>query len=388
VTVTVAAVNDAPVGNNQSVTTNEDAAKSGTVTATDVDNSASSLTYAKVTDAAHGTVTVNPNGFYTYTPAPNYHGTDSFTFKANDGSLDSAPATVTITVNPVNDTPAAVADTAGTNEDNAVTVSVLANDNGLGDGPVTVAIATPPASGTATVNPAENTVTYTPPADFNGTATFTYTVTDADTPTGQSSTATVTVTVNPVNDEPTASGTSISTNEDTPSSGTLSAADADADPLTYSVTDAPDHGTLAVNASTGSYIYTPTADYHGSDSFSFQVSDGTASSDTATVAVTVNPVNDNPNAADDAVASAGGAVNFDVKANDTDVDDTDVSAHTVTLLTATDLGTISCTSVGACTYTPDAALAPGTYTDSFQYQLSDPSGGVDAATVTITITKS
>ena len=104
VTITIAAVNDAPVANAQNVTTNEDTARSVTLTATDVEGSA--LTYTVVAGPAHGTLTGTPPAL-TYTPAANYSGADSFTFKANDGALDSNVATVSITVTAVNDAPVA-----------------------------------------------------------------------------------------------------------------------------------------------------------------------------------------------------------------------------------------------------------------------------------------
>jgi len=97
----VTAVNDPPISNALSIAANEDMAQSGTLTASDIDSP--QLTYAKASNPTNGTVTVNPNGTFTYTPALNFNGTDSFTFKARDGSLDSTAATVTITVNAVND---------------------------------------------------------------------------------------------------------------------------------------------------------------------------------------------------------------------------------------------------------------------------------------------
>src|SRR5207249_5336149 len=99
VSLTVSVVNDAPVANAQSVTLAEDASKAITLSATDVDGDA--LTYSIVAGPAHGTLSgVAPN--MTYTPAANYNGPDSFTFKANDGTVDSASATVGVTVAPVN----------------------------------------------------------------------------------------------------------------------------------------------------------------------------------------------------------------------------------------------------------------------------------------------
>ncbi len=104
-TINITAVNDAPVATAASFTTNEDTAYTGTLVATDVDNA--SLTYSINTAPSHGTVTItnSSTGAYTYTPTANYNGTDSFTFKASDGSLTSAAATVNVTVTAVNDAP-------------------------------------------------------------------------------------------------------------------------------------------------------------------------------------------------------------------------------------------------------------------------------------------
>jgi VCBS repeat-containing protein len=103
VNLTVTAVNDTPVATGGSLSTTEDTQATGTLTATDVDNA--NLTYAVVTQPANGSVNLGANGAYTYTPAANFNGSDSFTFKANDGSADSNTATVTITVSAVNDAP-------------------------------------------------------------------------------------------------------------------------------------------------------------------------------------------------------------------------------------------------------------------------------------------
>ena len=104
VSISVNAVNDVPVSNAQSVSTDEDAPKVITLNGSDVDGEFSS--YTIVTNPAHGTVSgTGPN--LTYTPSANYNGSDSFTFKVNDGTVDSATATVSITVNAVNDVPIA-----------------------------------------------------------------------------------------------------------------------------------------------------------------------------------------------------------------------------------------------------------------------------------------
>ena len=147
---------------------------------------------------------------------------------------------------------------------------------------------------TSTAGGAGNMMTYTPSENFNGTDSFTFSVSDGT----LLDTATVSVTVTSVADAPVASDDSVSTDEDTQYSGTLSASDGDDDALTYSVVTDPSNGTLSItNTSTGDYTYDPTANYHGSDSFTFSASDG-ALSDTSTVVVTINSVNDAPVASD------------------------------------------------------------------------------------------
>ena len=107
-TIAVTAVNDAPVAQAGSASGNEDTTIFGNAVATDADNSAAQLTYSLVGangGATHGTVALNPDGSFTYAPAADFNGTDSFSFKANDGALDSNTASVAITVAPVNDAP-------------------------------------------------------------------------------------------------------------------------------------------------------------------------------------------------------------------------------------------------------------------------------------------
>src|SRR5205807_1992795 len=125
VTLTVTAVNAAPVPGALPVSTKQDTAKAIGLTATDVDGDA--LTYAVVTAPAHGTLSgTAPN--LTYTPAAGYFGSDSFTFKANDGTVDSAAATVSVTVAHVNHAPVAAAQTVTTAEDTAKAVVLTATD--------------------------------------------------------------------------------------------------------------------------------------------------------------------------------------------------------------------------------------------------------------------
>ncbi len=125
VTLEVEVANDAPVAEAISASTNEDTNKSITLVGTDIDGD--SLTYTKVTDPAHGTVSF-AGSTASYTPESNYSGADSFTYLVNDNTVDSNTATVTINVTAVNDAPTANSTTATTDEDTAKAIILTATD--------------------------------------------------------------------------------------------------------------------------------------------------------------------------------------------------------------------------------------------------------------------
>src|SRR5207249_2728650 len=253
VSLTVTAVNDAPVANPQAVTTTEDTAKAIVLAATDVDGDA--LTYAIVVGPAHGALS-GTAPTVTYTPAANYNGPDSFTFKANDGTLNSNVATVTLTITPVNDTPVATAQSVTTNQDTAKAMTLAATD--VDGDTLTYAVVTAPAHGT--LSGVAPTVTYTPAAGYFGPDSFTFKANDG---TVDSSAATVTITVTAVNDPPLAANDSYAATEDTvltiAAPGVLANdSDVDGDPLTAVIVAGPAHGSVTLTAS-GSFTYTPAA---------------------------------------------------------------------------------------------------------------------------------
>src|SRR5207253_2871777 len=141
VTITVTAVNDAPVASDQAVTTDEDTTKAITLSATDIEGSA--LTYAVVSGPAHGTLSGSAPSLM-YTPAANYNGADSFTYTIDDGHGGTATATVSVAITAVNDAPVAGNDAATTAEDTAVTIVVLGNDTDVdGDTLAVTGVGTP-----------------------------------------------------------------------------------------------------------------------------------------------------------------------------------------------------------------------------------------------------
>ena len=383
--------NHAPVATNDTYVTAEDTtltvAPALGVLRNDTDADGNPLTAARVTGPAHGTLTLNANGSFTYTPGANFNGTDTFTYQASDGTAQSNTATVTITITPVNDAPVAGDDAYGTDEDTPRTVvapGVLANDSDLDGNPLTAVLATGPAHGTLTLN-GNGSFTYTPAANFNGTDTFTYRASDG---TAQSNTATVTITVTASSDAPVATDDAYITAEDTPlnvpAPGVLgNDTDPDGDQLSAWVGSGTSHGTLTLNAN-GGFAYTPDANYNGPDTFIYRANDGTLDSNLATVTITVTAVNDAPVATNDAyttdedtaltVAAPG------VLGNDSDLDSATLTAAVVAEPAH---GTLTLNSNGAFTYTP-AANYNGP--DTFTYHASDGSAQSNPATVTITVT--
>ena len=281
--VEVAPVNDAPIASAGSLSGDEDTALSGSVAATDVDGDA--LSFAIGTGAANGAAVVASNGDVTYTPDADFNGTDSFTYTVSDGNGGIATETVSVTVAPVNDAPVASAGSLSGDEDTALSGSVAATD--VDGDALTFAIGTGAANGAAVVA-SNGDVTYTPDADFNGTDSFTYTVSDGN---GGTANETVNVTVNRVNDLPIAAGLILMGDEDTLLSGIVTAADVDGDVLTFALESDATNGAATV-AANGDVTYTPNADFNGTDSFIYTVSDGNGGTTTETVQITVNEVPD------------------------------------------------------------------------------------------------
>ena len=179
--------NNQPLAGDDTPSTDEDTSVDINVLANDTDVDGDSLTITGVSDPAHGTAVINPDGTIKYTPDANYNGTDSFTYTVSDGQGGTDTATVTVSVNPVNDAPVAVDDSASTNEDSSINIDVLANDHDVDGDTLTVDSFTQPEHGTVTQNP-DGTLNYAPAADYNGSDSFTYTVSD-----GQGGTDTATV---------------------------------------------------------------------------------------------------------------------------------------------------------------------------------------------------
>ncbi len=260
----------------------------------DSDVDGDTLTIASVTSGTGGTAVLNANGTVTFTPNANFHGAASFTYTVSDGTATSNAATVTINVAAVNHAPVANADTLAATEDTPVSYTaaqLIGNDSDVDGDTLTIASVTSGTGGTAVLN-ANGTVTFTPNANFHGAASFTYTVSDG---TATSNAATVTINVAAVNHAPVANADTLAATEDTPVSYTAAQlvgndSDVDGDTLTIASVTSGTGGTAVLNAN-GTVTFTPNANFHGAASFTYTVSDGTATSNAATVTINVAAVN-------------------------------------------------------------------------------------------------
>ncbi len=378
----VTPVNDPPVAGADRAETDEDTPVDIEVLANDTDVDGDTLTVGRITAGpANGTATINADGTVAYTPNEDFNGTDSFDYQAADGNGGTDTATVTVRVNPVNDTPVAADDTAAVVEDaKASTLDVLANDiDGDGDRLRVVAVGDEATLGTVAIAKKGGGVTYTPNPDANGTDTFTYTVAD---PSGETSTATVTVEITPVNDAPVTEADEITTDEDAPVSFDPLAndSDADGDELTIVEVGEARSGAVTIDPGGRTLTYTPNPDANGGDRFTYTVTDGELTA-TATVTVTVEPVNDEPVATDDAATTAEDrAVRVNVLANDTDLDGDRLTVDAIVTGPANGTAEISDNQI---LYTPDLDFNGN---DTLVYRVADGNGGVAEATVALEVT--
>jgi hypothetical protein len=276
VSITVNAVNDAPVANDQAIAT-DGAAKAIALSASDVEGSA--LTYAIGSGPAHGTLSgIAPS--LTYTPAAGYTGADSFTFTANDGQASSNVATVFITVASASGTPMAYSQSVQLAEDTVVGIMLTGSDPQGHQ--LRFRIGQSPAHGK--LSGEAPSLKYTPDANYNGADSFTFYVVAGD---RVSNNAVVSIMTTPVNDSPIASRLKFMTTKGAGVTGRLAATDVDGDSLTYRVIDQPRKGHVIVTA-TGDFTFIPEPGANGEESFTYVANDGRADSNIGTVQIISN----------------------------------------------------------------------------------------------------
>jgi VCBS repeat-containing protein len=436
-TVTINAVNQAPTSTAPaSVTTNEDTTLSFTggnaLSVADVDSP--NLTVSL--NVAHGTLTLGTTTGLTFTtgngtantamtfsgtqaqinnalaslsfkPNPDFNGSDALGFSTSDGSLTTARS-VALTITPVADI---TADNVTTNEDSAISFNAITGTNGatadtFSDPGRTITSVTQGLHGTVSFT-AAGVLTYTPVASFYGSDSYSYTVSAG----GSTETASVTMTVVHVNHAPVANSDSFTVAEDATATINVRANDTDADndPLTVTQVNgqaisaggagiAITGGTITLGSGSD-LVYTPTAFYRGSTSFTYTVADPSGATSTATVTGTVTPVNHAPTVANDvATIDEDHGTSGNVLVNDSDPDGDPLTVASVNGNAANVGATVAGSNGGLFTIQSNGSYAFATNgqfvdlgagqsrTTSVTYVAGDGQGGTSTATITITVT--
>lgn len=381
-----------PTAVDDSASTAEDAPTKTEVTSND---STGDWPHSLAIDSppSHGDASPNGKDNITYTPAPNYHGSDSYIYNLCDKDGDCSSATVTINITPVNDAPAALGDSASTQVNTSVTVAVLDNDSDVdGDVLLLQSFDNTSAQGGTVIRfengtPADlsdDQITYTPATNFTGTDTFSYQVSDGI----ASASAQVTINVDgQANTSPTAADDAYTVQIN--NALTVSApgvlvndSDPDGDPLQADLASDPSNGTLTLNGD-GSFSYTPAANFYGTDTFTYRASDGVTTSNLATVTIEVLEGNVAPTAGEDNYSVLRNQV-LEVAApgvlqNDSDPNGDEIIAE---LDDKPDHGTLVLNPDGSFTYTADTGFLGA---DIFRYRASDGSVDSNRAQVTISV---
>ncbi len=379
VNVTINGVNDAPDAMDDVASTNEETPVTIDVLAndTDVDGDVLTITGASV-PAAQGTVSIVSDELV-YTPATDFTGTATISYSISDGNGGTDVAEVEVMVNNINDAPTANDDIASTDEDVPVVVDLTGNDTDPDGDPLTVtSVSVDPAEGTVVDN-GDGTATFTPAPNFNGPATITYSITDGN---GGSDTGEALVSVGAAQDAPVANDDAVTTDEDTPVTIDVLAndSDPDGDPLTIvgAMAD-PAEGTVAIVGN--ELVFTPAADFNGTATLSYTISDGNGGTDSADVTVTVDPVNDAPIAVDDIETTDEDVpVVVDLLGNDVDPDGDPLAISSLDVDPAE--GSVVDNGDGTVTFTPAPDFnGPATIT----YTVTDGNGGSDTGEAVVSV---
>ena len=414
-TITVNAINDAPVANditNQTTDENRMMQLDITLDASDVEGDA--LTYS-ISSASNGTLSLN-NDIVTYVPNQDWNGEDTFTYTANDGSLDSNTATVTITVNSINDIPEVFDASVSGDEDATSSVGgssingfkfILPEATDIESGSSddfhnSLEIVTLPTHGRVYSN--NNTGDDSPENElsvgsainniddgygariwyvqdtehWNGIDTFTYKANDGE---ADSNIATVTITVNPVNDTPETASKNLETDEDIALSIDLNnySTDIDNDSLTFNLTYDAEHVSWETSEDNADITMTPNENWSGVIVLTFTASDGELTSNASSILITVNAVNDAPVTSDIAqVQDEDTSEIVDLSSQTTDVDN---DTWSFSIINDVSNGTTNIDG-SKVTYTPNTNWNG---TDSYTYKANDGTDDSNTSTVTLVV---
>ena len=370
VSLVITQVDDAAsFGGDVTGSTAEGVAVTGTITAADAIDGLTAPNFKIATDAVQGAATIDAaTGVWTYTPADNYNGVDSFTVSVTDDDGNTAVQVVSLVITQVDDAASFGGDVTGsTAEGVAVTGTITAADAIDGLTAPNFKIATDAVQGAATIDAATGVWTYTPADNYNGVDSFTVSVTDDD---GNTAVQVVSLVITQVDDAASFGGdVTGSTAEGVAVTGTITAADA-IDGLTapnFKIATDAVQGAATIDAATGVWTYTPADNYNGVDSFTVSVTDDDGNTAVQVVSLVITQVDD--------AASFGGDVTGST-AEGVAVTGTITAADAIDGLTAPNFKIATDAVQGAATI--DAATGVWTYTPADNYN------GVDSFTVSVT----
>ncbi|MBK8805803.1 MAG: tandem-95 repeat protein [Bacteroidales bacterium] len=361
---------------------NEDGVKNGNVSLNDIGLGDGGLVFSIVENASNGVVLLNTtSGAFTYTPKPNFYGTDVFKYNVCDLDIDCSSASVLLFVNAINDKPVCKNDIFSLSEDGFLTNNVALNDDGLGDGGLKFLITKNVDNGVLNFNVSTGEFTYTPKANFFGTDNFVYSVYDMN---KDSSFASVSFTILSVNDVPIAENDFISPfNEEGTASGSVAVNDLGMGDggLKYTIKSNVANGVLNLNSSNGTFSYTPKPNHYGIDGFEYKVCDINIECDSAFVYLTVLSVDDNPIAVVDNFPPMleDNTLNGNVSTNDIGLGDAPIVFSRVTDVSS---GTLVFNTDGTFTYKPKQDYFG---LDQFRYKVCDRDNQCKEENVNITI---
>ena len=366
-------------------TLEEDGSLTGNVLANDVDSAVGGLVVERVEGPTHGLLELQANGHFVYRPQTDFFGADRFVYRITDGNGRSAEALVSLTVTAVNDAPVVSAIALTLDQDAAIEFDLAAFITDVDDplSALSIAVLQDPEHGRLE-SLGEQRYRYTPVANYHGTDQLRIGVSD-----GQATTDAVLIFLTrPVSSDsgenrpPQVSAAAITTTEDRAIRFDLLAVsdshDPDGDELAVSSIGIPANGSLRREPD-GHYVYTPNANWFGTGTLRFEITDGIATT-SAELTITVEAVNDEPVAADDqAQVRAGEAIDIDVLDNDYDVDGDRLE---VMVGTPASLGTLTVLADGRIRYVANAGVHGE---DRFTYCVFDGIAWSEPATVTVQI---
>lgn len=381
-----------PVAVNDSYQTNEDEqlfVDLPGVLENDSDADEDTLTLSIIEQPLMGTLELSDTGSFRYTPQQNSYGQDYFVYQIDDGAAN-VQAFVLIEVSEVNDAPLANDDSVEVAQGQPISILVAANDQDI-DGslnPTSLTLLEGPSHGDVSLSNDRTHFVYQSEPDYRGSDSFTYQIQDDRG--AASNVASVFIEVTGDNQLPVAVNDSATTTQEVAVAIDVLANDSDSDgSLNYNsltVVTAPTNGSVTLDTvELSGFIYTPQSGFSGSDSFTYQVQDNEGSlSNTATVTITVEPLNQPPVAVNDSASvEVAQSVTITVLDNDSDADGT-LQAGTVEIVQSAQMGTTQVSSSGEIIYF-HTGTSEGE--DSFTYRVQDNQGAAsNTATVTVTIT--